>query len=335
MLLHATDIEAATAEVKAAGGQVTMQLGHDLLVAKFPGDVAATQTNFASASAHIPSSASEATLSNAEAYWKMRGDKLKPQPKVQSWTEKTPPKSFPQPSEHLGYGANSPYRQTLSGKIVVLVLAASGPGDVALSSSEYSTVKSEVFAGLKFWTDNAPASAGLSFAVYSGCASITASNPSYCSSYSACHNVFADPTLQYFGYPTGKTGRDQLAQEYKNHANADGAFIAFFSKYRQSHFAYAYFGGGPVYMQYSNDGWGSNQIDRVFAHETGHVFNAPDEYTGCNCNTNYGKGTCTAKNVNCYASSSSRCTTSQSACIMDSNDLGHICSHSRKHVGWC
>ena len=58
---------------------------------------------------------------------------------------------------------------------------------------------------------------------------------------------------------------------------------------------------GPMYMQYSNDGWGPDQLDRVFAHETGHVFNAPDEYTTgkCNCYTNYGKGMCSAKNQNC------------------------------------
>ena len=57
----------------------------------------------------------------------------------------------------------------------------------------------------------------------------------------------------------------------KDWSGGDGAYIGFFSKYNQKHFAYAYFGGGPLYMQYSNDGWGPDQIDRVFAHETGHV----------------------------------------------------------------
>ena len=38
-------------------------------------------------------------------------------------------------------------------------------------------------------------------------------------------------------------------------------------------------------MQYAIDGWGPNNIDRVFAHETCHIFNAPDEYaaSGCDC----------------------------------------------------
>ena len=34
MLLHSSNIEAATAEIKSAGGRVTMQLGDELL--KFP-----------------------------------------------------------------------------------------------------------------------------------------------------------------------------------------------------------------------------------------------------------------------------------------------------------
>ena len=329
MLLHATNIEAAAAEVKAAGGRVAIQLGHDLLIARVPGDFAAKQNNFASASAHISHSASQATLSNTEAYWKFRGDKLKPQPKVQSWTEKTPPQSFPQPSP-LPYNTNSPYSQTMTGKIVVFVVVASGPGSLRISDSEFTKIKSEVLAALDFWEKQAPASAGLSFVMYSGLADITASDSTYCYNAAVCHNVFADPALKYFGYGPGQAGKDKLAQDYKDRAGADGAYIAFFSKYRQSHFAYAYFGGGPIYMRYSNDGWGSDQLDRVFAHETGHVFNAPDEYTKCLCYRNYGRGTCTAKNSNCKD-----CTYSQSDCIMDTNDLSKLCANTRKHVGWC
>ena len=329
MLLHAEDIQAATAEVESVSGRVTIQLGHDLLIAQVPGDFVAKQNKFASASSHVTHSASSATLSNVEAYWKYRGDKLKLQPKVQKWTEKTAPKSFPQPSPSLFDEANSPYSQTMTGKIAVVVFVASGPGRLAISDAEFSTIKSEVLAGFDFWTGKAPASAGLSFAMYSGVAYISASDSSSCSSYSSCHNRFADPTLQYFDYSTGQAGKDKLAQDYKDIAGADGAYIGFFSKYRQSHFAYAYSGGGPLYMQYSNDGWGPNQIDRVFAHETGHVFNAPDEYTSCQCSTFYGKGTCTAKNNNCVT-----CTSSQSTCIMDSN-AWDLCASSRKHVGWC
>ena len=43
-------------------------------------------------------------------------------------------------------------------------------------------------------------------------------------------------------------------------------------------------------MQYDNDGWTPDNIDRVFAHETGHIFGCPDEYasSGCNCSAKFG-----------------------------------------------
>ncbi len=219
----------------------------------------------------------------------------------------------------------------MRGKIAIIVLVASGPGSLAVSTSEFNEVKSEVLVGLKFWTDNAPASAGLSFKMFSGKAVITASDGAEDCSWAQCHDIFATPTLSYFGY----SSKDKLAQWAKDKVGAVGSYLAFFSKYRQSHFAYAYFGGGPIYMQYSNDGWGSDQIDRVFAHETGHVFNAPDEYTSCNCGKDYGQGSCSTKNYNCAKSGSTSCTSYQQSCIMDSNDLGHICANSKIHVGWC
>ena len=217
------------------------------------------------------------------------------------------------------------------GKIVVVVLVASGPGSLAFSESEITTIDSEVAAALDFWTSNAPASAGLSFSLYLDVAYITASDSASCSEiiYSLCHDVFVNPTLQHFGFSTGQAGIDQLAQAMRNSENANGAFIAFFSKYKQSRSAYAEGGSGPIYMQYSNGAWGNDLIDRVFAHETGHVFNAPDEYKDCVCGTDYGEGTCTAKNNNCLL-----CTSSQSDCIMNENVL-NICSATRKHVGWC
>ena len=34
-----------------------------------------------------------------------------------------------------------------------------------------------------------------------------------------------------------------------------------------------------------NDGWGPDNIDRVFTHETGHIFGCPDEYAASGCST--------------------------------------------------
>ena len=330
MLLHSSNIEAATAEIESAGGRVTMQLGDELLVAQVPRNFITKKNSFASASAHIAASASPETLTFVQAYWMAREKKTKPAPPVQHWTEKTAPIAFPReppfPNE-----ANSPYSETLSGKIAFAAIIVSGPGNLAISDSENDKILSEVQTGLDFWANAAPATANLQFVFYRASVSISAADSASCSSAPACHNVFADPALQAIGFSAGQAGRDALAQFIKDQSSSDGAYIAFFSKYNQIHFAYAYFGGGPIYMQYSNDGWGPDQIDRVFAHETGHVFNAPDEYTTgqCNCNTDYGRGTCSAKNQNCVD-----CTSSQSNCIMDTNQFT-LCSYTKKHLGWC
>jgi hypothetical protein len=123
------------------------------------------------------------------------------------------------------------------------------------------------------------------------------------------------------GLSTGRAGKDELAQYIKDRSGSDGAYIGpagFFSKYKQKRFAYAYVKGGPIYMQYSNSKWGPDQLDRVFAHETGHVFNAPDEYERCNCDNDYGKlkGTCTAKNQNCVGCTNATASP-QSRCIIN------------------
>ena len=330
MLLHTDNIEAATAEIESVGGQVTIQLGDDLLVAKVPKEFITKKNSFASATAHISASASPDTMTYVQAYWMAREQKIKPQPPVQHWTERTAPVALPReipfPDE-----TNSPYRKTLTGKIAFAAIIVSGPGSLAIRDDERNKIISEVFTGLDFWTGAAPAMANLNFVLYSGYVGISAADSTYCSSYKACHDVFADPALQGLGFSTGQAGKDAVAQYIKDNSGSDGAYIGFFSKYKQSHFAYAYFGGGPLYMQYSNDGWGSDQIDRVFAHETGHVFNAPDEYTkgNCKCYRNYGEGTCSERNRNCID-----CTSSQTSCIMDSNEFS-LCSYTKKHLGWC
>ncbi len=330
MLLHTENIDEAIAEVEAAGGHVLLQLGQNLLVAKVPSHVA-KQNSFSQASAHISSSASAETLSHASAYWMAREDELKPQPMVQHWTEKAAPMALEREYSDEDFQGDSPFHQTMDGKIAVVIIIASGPGSLAINDSETNKIKSKCQAGLKFWSDQAwIAWIPLVFVLEFKKETISATNPTSCPSFASCHNVFADPILQSYGYPPGIAGRDQYAQSVKDATEANGAYLAFFSKYNQRHFAYAYYGSGPIYMQYS--GFDSDQIDRVFAHETGHVFNAPDENVNqCDCRRLYGKGRgCTATNANCRT-----CTRSQVSCIMNKSDLSNICDSSKKHVGWC
>lgn len=329
MLLHTDNSGAAITEIESLGGRVTLLLGDNLVVAKVPRELIARKNSFVSASAHISSTASPETLVFAQAYYKAREEMAKPKPSPQHWTDKTPPMALPQESPALIEAVDSPYRQTMTGHIAFAAVIVSGPGSLAISDSERDTIISEVTAGLQFWLDNAPDSANLRFSFYYDRIPITAADSSSCSTHSACHDRFANPALQSLNYAAGESGRDQLARRLIAHSGADGAYLGFFSKYIQMHFAYAYLGGGPLFMQYSNDGWGPSQIDRVFAHETGHVFNALDEYTNCDCYNYYGEGTCRTRNSNCVS-----CTARQVSCIMDGNEF-ELCSHTKEQLGWC
>lgn len=323
MLFYTDDVTVATDEIESAGGHVGLQLGDDLLLAHVP--TTSIASTFKSASTHIPESASVETMTYVKAYWKYREAKSMDAPKIQKWTDKTAPQAFARETPYSGEG-DSPYTPTMTGVISQCILISSGPGSLAFSYNEVCNVISEVITGLIFWLEQAEENnVPLKFKVFYGVAPINAANPSSCPNAPVCHNVFAVPTINYFNFENN----DQLAQYIKERGDADGAYLSFFSKYNQVHFAYAYFGGGPTYMQYSNDGWGPNQIDRVFAHETGHVFNSPDEYGGCNCRSEYGRGRCTDKNSNCIS-----CTADQQDCIMGSNDLG-LCEYTRRHIGWC
>ncbi len=326
MLLYTEDSQRAIAEIQSIGGRVTIELGDNVLIANIPSNIATKQDAFAHSSTKFPATASKMAHSHAKAYEMYLKDIQGPQLPVTKYTEENAPKAYPQLSP---YSANSHITPTLRGKIAVGQFTVSGPGSLAISAAEESKISGEVLRGLKFWTDNAPADADLSFKVYGSLTTINAADaPAGCN---PCHDTYVVPALKARGFASN----EDLAKALKRDTpNAVGAFLAYFTKYRQHHFAYAY-NGGPTYMQYSNGAWGSDNIDRVFAHETGHVFNAPDEYTSCNCNQDYGGGTCTAKNANCEETGSTSCTTAQETCVMDSTDIEHICEYSIKHVGWC
>ena len=189
MLLHSSNIEAATAKIKSAGGRVTMQLGDELLIAQLPRDFITKKNSFASASAHIAASASPETLTYVQAYWMAREKKMQPAPPPQRWTEKTAPVALPRESPFPDE-ANSPYCKTLTGKIAFGAIIVSGPGDLAISDSEKNKVLSEVQVGLDFWANAAPTVANLQFVLYSAFISINTADSAYCSGYTQLAMMF-------------------------------------------------------------------------------------------------------------------------------------------------
>ncbi len=95
--------------------------------------------------------------------------------------------------------------------------------------------------------------------------------------------------MSNLGYTTG----DYLEKVYaykndlRNQYQTDWAFTIFVvdssadldGKFADGkYFAYAYLGGPFMVMTYDNNGWGIEDMDRVTAHETGHIFMAGDQY---------------------------------------------------------
>ncbi|MBL7959158.1 hypothetical protein JNL27_02860 [bacterium] len=89
--------------------------------------------------------------------------------------------------------------------------------------------------------------------------------------------------------------------------------------------AWAYVGGPYMVIPNKCNGWGYNQIWKVIAHETGHVFNATDEYEN--------RVTQHTASILDMAGLQNPGKQIQDACMMKSNDL-FLCDRTRAQIGW-
>lgn len=127
--------------------------------------------------------------------------------------------------------------------------------------------------------------------------------------------------------------------------DADHAFSAFIAynpagaptQFTDGKIGYAYLGGPYTQLLYRANGWSPSQINRVYGHETGHIFHAFDEYSASsssNC-TRYFNG---EQNANYQGST---CLGSTS-CMMVNNSFSgsgatrqwNLCGHTPHHLGW-
>jgi hypothetical protein len=138
-----------------------------------------------------------------------------------------------------------------------------------------------------------------------------------------------DPAMAALGYGPGLAGVQAYAEDLRHQQGSDWAYVTFFTKYPTGWFAYASIGGPRLVMQYDNDGWGPDNIDRVFAHETGHIFNAPDEYASSNCNCGGTWGYYGKPNANCANCASG----GGVSCIMKANTW-EMCPSTPYHLGF-
>jgi len=216
------------------------------------------------------------------------------------------------PPGEVPYGAD--YQDTseyMLGDIWVTVVLLESDGSIDTESEDWTQaeidqVKAEVQEGLTWWEDTF-----LLWAADHGCTShltftadFTYADTPVATSYEpithgySYQSYWIDDFLDYVGYNTASSIWTDL--QHWNHdqrlANGtDWAYTLFVAdssadsdgEFTDGYFAYAYIGGPFCVMTYDNDGWGINRMGQVFAHETGHIFYALDEYPGSDSYTEY------------------------------------------------
>ena len=214
----------------------------------------------------------------------------------------------------------------LIGSVAVGVILVEGPTpDLQFSEAERTKVVAEVQEGLT-WLGMREAKAGVTFAYDIRLVRIDrAPNPGLVG-YEPLEAHWRDPAMAKIGFAANFGGVREYVKAIRANMGTKWTYVAFFTKYPTHHFAYA--SKPRLVMQYANDGWGPDNIDRVFTHETGHIFGCPDEYAGSNCSTSTKAGYLREVNGNCQNGA-----VAFTECLMAANTWA-MCSYTPTHFGW-
>jgi hypothetical protein len=349
------DETAAQSEVEHWGGRVVHKFGENALVAELPDTVDLTDLTASTAEPTQP--LDEATQLAVDA-WAASIDKQNagaPTPgEGESWDAPgfeaplefdtasanalaiededgtTPAKALAIEDEEVpAPSTGTPTSRFLIGSVSLgLVLVSRDTGEEAMTQAERIRIVQEVQEGLDFLAGVEPR-ANVSF-VYD-IRPVTVDSdpgpyPGVGEAYEKFERDWRDAALASMGFPAGRTGYQQYANDLRDRLNTDWAYVAFFTKYPLNHFAYAIF--EKVVMHYDNDNWGPENINRVFAHESCHIFGAADEYGTCTCGGSFGHlGAPNDNCVNCFPPGA------QVPCLMNKNTQ-EMCDSSRRQIGW-
>ncbi|HEX6368608.1 MAG TPA: hypothetical protein VF006_06740 [Longimicrobium sp.] len=223
--------------------------------------------------------------------------------------------------EEITFGRTS---ERMTGSIAVGLVVVSGPTpELQFSNAELVKVVAEVQNGLAWHAAQNPLG-GITW-VYDfhhvQVPAVPGSGPDR-------EALWRDPAMARLGFSGSWNGVTEYLDRIRALYGTQWGFVGYFTKYPLDWFAYANLGGPRLVMQYGNDGWGPDNIDRVFAHEVGHIFQAPDEYADSSCNCGESWGIYNQPNANC-----SLCAPGGgAACIMGSNAWAY-CLWTPLHYG--
>jgi len=153
------------------------------------------------------------------------------------------------------------------------------------SSARVDTVHNEIRAGLDWWESQIP-NGHLRFDLKTYGIQPTRYEPILRSS--ADDNLWIGEIMQNLGF-TASNWMQRVVDANDNNRRFWGdiwSFTIFIvdslndpdGKFTDGLFGYAHYGGPFLVMTYDNDNWGINNMDKVTAHEIGHIFYATDEY---------------------------------------------------------
>jgi hypothetical protein len=163
--------------------------------------------------------------------------------------------------------------------------------------------------------------------------------------YSSRETPWRDAALAALGYSAGAAGirsytTDLLAKTWSLPVTPTSAYVAFVTKYHAAWLAYTM--GSQFYQVYQYP-WVSAHGDfelahaggygrdwhKVVAHETGHIFGAPDEYASSHCSSTQTFGALHVPNGNCENDT----TVAHVQCLMSHNDI-QLCNFTVQTFGW-
>jgi len=206
----------------------------------------------------------------------------------------------------------------------------------------------QCLTGLSWWASNAQSRGiSLSFTLYYYVSPDTDQGYEPIDHSSSDDDLWISAIMSNLGYTAGSifTQVDAFNTDLKTLAGTDWAFSAFIAynptgegagdRFSDGLFAYAYLGGPYTQLLYKNNGWSVNDTWKTFAHETGHIFWACDEYytagyggcTSCNPCNSYRpilNGNC--EHTDCNPDNNV-------ACIMRHSEDA-ICHYTAAQIGW-
>jgi hypothetical protein len=235
-----------------------------------------------------------------------------------------------------------PPTMTLTGDVAVGIVMVGGPagGAAEFTASEYVDIALAVIHGFEILTRSAPSSVRLVLLAEQRRVTIPVdpatvpgplANPQTATpaDVEAREAPWRDPALQALGFSSGFAGIGAYRANLVGRPWAVGApqksVVILVTKYNTFRTAYA--AGGRLVMQLTaaKQYPGPEHLDRVMAHELCHLFEATDEYAGCD--PFQMKGPFNVLNGNCVVNPL------HVPCLM-SGESDDLCGWSRAHVGW-